>query len=117
MHDLEELDTSLGRNRAFIDRLGGRGKLSAEECLGFAVTGPTLRAAGVASDLRRNEPYLVYEELVFDLPVGLVGDNLDRLPRLHGGNSSKSLDGGPVCDSFGGFGSRRIQASRPMARS
>jgi NADH:ubiquinone oxidoreductase subunit D len=78
LHDLEELDTSLGQNRAFIDRLGGRGKLSAEECLAFAVTGPTLRAAGVASDLRRSEPYLVYDELVFDLPVGLVGDNLDR---------------------------------------
>jgi NADH-quinone oxidoreductase subunit D len=78
LHDLEELDTSLGQNRVFIDRLGGRGKLSAEECLAFAVTGPILRAAGVASDLRRSEPYLVYDELVFDLPVGLVGDNLDR---------------------------------------
>ncbi len=44
----------------------------------MGVTGPLLRAAGVASDLRRTEPYLVYDELVFDLPVGLVGDNLDR---------------------------------------
>ncbi len=76
--DLDELDSFLGENRIFVDRLRGRGGLSAEQCLAFSVTGPLLRAAGVASDLRRSEPYLVYDELVFDLPVGLVGDNLDR---------------------------------------
>jgi len=76
--DLDEFDRSLGKNRIFVDRLRGRGRLSAEQCLAFSVTGPLLRAAGVASDLRRSEPYLIYDELVFDLPVGLVGDNLDR---------------------------------------
>ena len=76
--DLEDVDGALGQNRIFVDRLRGRAKLSAEECLAMGVTGPLLRAAGVASDLRRTDPYLVYDELVFDLPVGLVGDNLDR---------------------------------------
>jgi NADH-quinone oxidoreductase subunit D len=76
--DLDDLDAVLGQNRVFIDRLRGRAKLSADQCLAFGVTGPLLRAAGVASDVRRSEAYLVYDELVFDLPVGLVGDNLDR---------------------------------------
>jgi NADH-quinone oxidoreductase subunit D len=76
--DLEDVDVALGQNRIFVDRLRGRAKLSAEQCLAMGVTGPLLRAAGVASDLRRSEPYLVYDELVFDLPIGLVGDNLDR---------------------------------------
>lgn len=76
--DLDDIEVVLGQNRIFIDRLRGRAVLSAEACLAMGVTGPLLRAAGVASDLRRTEPYLVYDELVFDLPVGLLGDNLDR---------------------------------------
>ena len=75
---LDDFDAVLGQNRIFVDRLRGRAALPAELCLAYGVSGPLLRAAGVASDLRRNEPYLVYEELAFDLPVGLVGDNLDR---------------------------------------
>jgi NADH-quinone oxidoreductase subunit D len=42
------------------------------------VTGPVLRAAGVPLDLRKQEPYLVYDELDFDVPIGEVGDNYDR---------------------------------------
>ena len=76
--DLDDVDAALGQNRVFIDRLRGRAQLSADQGLAFSVTGPLLRAAGVISDLRRSEAYGVYDELVFDVPVGLVGDNLDR---------------------------------------
>ncbi|MDE0884726.1 MAG: NADH-quinone oxidoreductase subunit D [Myxococcota bacterium] len=75
---LDDFDAVLGQNRIFVDRLRGRGVLNAQACLGYGISGPLLRAAGVAADLRRDEPYLVYDELAFDLPVGLVGDNLDR---------------------------------------
>ena len=76
--DLDDVDAALGQNRVFIDRLRGRAQLSADQGLAFSVTGPLLRAAGVVSDLRRSEPYSVYDDMVFDVPVGLVGDNLDR---------------------------------------
>ena len=75
---LADLDREATRNRGFADRLKGSGLLSAEDCIGYAVTGPLLRAAGVAHDLRRVEPILVYDELDFDVPVGQVGDNYDR---------------------------------------
>ena len=75
---LDDFDGVLGQNRIFVDRLRGKSQLVAQDCLAFGISGPLLRAAGVAADLRRDEPYLAYDELVFDLPVGLVGDNLDR---------------------------------------
>jgi NADH-quinone oxidoreductase subunit D len=65
-------------NRIFVDRLKGTGTLSKEDCLAYAVTGPVLRACGVPLDLRKAEPYLVYEELDFDVPIGEIGDNYDR---------------------------------------
>ncbi len=65
-------------NRIFVDRLRGTGVISREDCLAYAVTGPLLRAAGIPLDLRKQEPYLVYDELDFDVPIGEVGDNYDR---------------------------------------
>ena len=49
-----------------------------ETCLRYAVTGPILRSTGVPLDLRKSEPYLTYDQLDFDVPVGTVGDNYDR---------------------------------------
>ena len=66
------------RNRIFVDRLKDTGVLSKADCLRYAVTGPMLRAAGVPLDLRKQEPYLVYDEIDFDVPIGSVGDNYDR---------------------------------------
>ncbi len=73
--DFEEVVT---QNRIFVDRLKGTGIISQEDCLRYAVTGPVLRSTGVAFDLRKDEPYLTYGELDFDVPVGDVGDNYDR---------------------------------------
>jgi NADH-quinone oxidoreductase subunit D len=75
LKDFEDVVTS---NRIFVDRLKGTGIISKEECLRYAVTGPILRSAGVPLDLRKSEPYLVYDEIDFDVPIGEVGDNYDR---------------------------------------
>jgi NADH-quinone oxidoreductase subunit D len=65
-------------NRIFIDRMRGTGMISKEDLVSYSVTGPLLRAAGVPHDLRKAEPYLVYDEIDFDIPIGEVGDNYDR---------------------------------------
>jgi NADH-quinone oxidoreductase subunit D len=75
---LVDFDRLVTRNRIFVDRLRDTGILSKEDCIRYAVTGPLLRAAGVALDLRKDEPYLTYDEIDFDVPVGRTGDNYDR---------------------------------------
>ena len=75
LRDFEDLVT---HNRLFVDRLQGTGILSQQDCLRYGVTGPLLRAAGVPLDLRKDEPYLCYDRVDFDVPVGEVGDNYDR---------------------------------------
>lgn len=75
---LKDFDDVVTENRIFVDRLRGTGFLSREDCIRYAVTGPLLRAAGVAHDLRKSQPYLVYDRLDFDIPIGEVGDNYDR---------------------------------------
>jgi NADH-quinone oxidoreductase subunit D len=75
---LADFDKVVTRNRIFVDRLKETGVISKEDCLRYAVTGPMLRSAGVALDLRKQEPYLIYDELDFDVPIGSVGDNYDR---------------------------------------
>lgn len=66
-------------NRIFIDRLKGVGILKAETAINYGVTGPVLRASGVAHDLRKSAPYLIYDRLDFDIPIGEVGDSWDRV--------------------------------------
>jgi NADH-quinone oxidoreductase subunit D len=73
--DFEEVVT---QNRIFVDRLKGTGIISQEDCLRYAVTGPMLRSTGVPLDVRKDEPYLVYDQIDFDVPVGEIGDNYDR---------------------------------------
>jgi NADH-quinone oxidoreductase subunit D len=75
LRDFDEVITS---NRIFVDRLKGTGVISKEDCLRYAVTGPILRSAGVPLDLRKATPYLKYDEIDFDVPIGEVGDNYDR---------------------------------------
>jgi len=75
---LKDYDAMMTRNRIFVDRLRDTGVLSKEDCLAYGVTGPVLRAAGVELDLRKAEPYMVYDEIDFDVPVGQTGDNYDR---------------------------------------
>jgi len=73
--DFEDL---LLANPIFRERMEGTGKLASAELVALGVTGPLLRAAGVPYDVRRAQPYLVYDRLDFDVPIGEAGDNMDR---------------------------------------
>jgi NADH-quinone oxidoreductase subunit D len=75
---LAECEDMLTNNRIFRDRMEGVGPLSAEEALSYGLTGPCLRACGVDYDVRKDNPYLVYDRLEFDVPVGTRGDCFDR---------------------------------------
>jgi len=75
---LRESDTLLTRNRIFVDRMSGTGKISAEDAISYGITGPFLRGSGVDYDVRKDCPYAVYDRLQFDVPVGTRGDNFDR---------------------------------------
>ncbi|MGH7949497.1 MAG: NADH dehydrogenase (quinone) subunit D [Candidatus Binataceae bacterium] len=75
---LSDCDTLLSRNRVFIDRMSGVGVMSREDAISYGITGPLLRATGVPHDLRKADPYLVYDRFNFDVPTGERGDNYDR---------------------------------------
>ncbi len=75
---IKEVDQLLTKNRIFYDRMKDTGTISKEDALAYSVTGPFLRSTGVDFDVRRATPYLVYDRLDFEIPVGENGDNLDR---------------------------------------
>ncbi len=76
---LKDLHACLDRNRIFLDRTVGIGKISKEDAISYGWTGPVLRATGVESDLRKDEPYYDYETYDWDVVVGTNGDANDRL--------------------------------------
>jgi NADH-quinone oxidoreductase subunit D len=73
-----DMDRLLTDNEIFISRTHGIGSLSAEACVNAGITGPMLRAAGVNYDLRKDEPYSIYDRFDFDIPLGTNGDCYDR---------------------------------------
>ncbi len=75
---LEEYDTLMTNQPIWRERLQGVGFLSKEEALALSITGPLLRSAGVAWDLRSTMPYLAYDQVDFDVLVGSYGDCFDR---------------------------------------
>ncbi|HEX2576048.1 MAG TPA: NADH-quinone oxidoreductase subunit D [Aquihabitans sp.] len=75
---LGEYDTLMTDQPIWRERLQGVGTISAEEALALGATGPVLRSTGYAWDLRRDMPYLAYDELDFDVVVGTYGDSFDR---------------------------------------
>ena len=75
---LADCDRLLSRNRIFVDRMVGVGKLAQPEAISWGLTGPLLRATGVSYDVRKAEPYLVYDRMDFAVPTGTSGDNYDR---------------------------------------
>ncbi|HTL69916.1 MAG TPA: NADH-quinone oxidoreductase subunit D [Candidatus Eisenbacteria bacterium] len=75
---LKEIEALLDKNRIFVDRLRDTGVTTKEHAVAYGVTGPFLRSTGVDYDVRKAQPYLVYDRLDFDVPVGEHGDNLDR---------------------------------------
>ncbi len=75
---IDECERLINRNRIFFDRCRNIGVISAEEALAIGFTGPNLRGSGVAMDLRRDTPYLVYDQLDFDVITEKEGDSLAR---------------------------------------
>lgn len=75
---VDEYETLLTDNRIWKQRTVGVGVVSPERALALGFTGPMLRGSGVEWDLRRKQPYEVYSELKFDIPVGVNGDCYDR---------------------------------------
>lgn len=76
--NIAESETLLTRNRIFVDRTRDVGVISRELAIDYGLTGPNLRGSGVDYDVRKANPYLVYKDLEFDIPVGSVGDSYDR---------------------------------------
>ena len=75
---LDEYDTLLTDNRIWKQRTVNIGIVTPERALNMGFTGPMLRGSGIAWDLRKKQPYEVYDQLDFDIPVGHTGDVYDR---------------------------------------
>src|SRR3989338_6126185 len=108
---LDEVHRLLTCNRIFMDRMVGVGALSREETIAYAITGPLLRAVGVPYDVRRAQPYYVYDRLDFEIPTQKDGDNYARyLVRIAEMEQSMriveqalaAIPGGPINVDFAG---------------
>jgi NADH-quinone oxidoreductase subunit D len=76
--NVDEYNNLLTDNRIWKQRLVGIGVVSPERALQMGFTGPMLRGSGIEWDLRKKQPYEVYDKLDFDIPVGVNGDSYDR---------------------------------------
>ncbi|HEX9028872.1 MAG TPA: NADH dehydrogenase (quinone) subunit D [Anaerolineales bacterium] len=77
-HRIDEYEALLTKNVLFMKRTQGIGVLSLEDALRWGITGPMLRASGLAHDLRKSNPYSGYEQYEFDIPVFTAGDTYAR---------------------------------------
>lgn len=80
---VEEYNELLSYNKIFVERLASVAPISREDAISYGLVGPNLRASGVKRDLRKDEPYSIYPDLDFKVPVGTneigtIGDCLDR---------------------------------------
>jgi NADH-quinone oxidoreductase subunit D len=75
---IEDLEGLLTENRIFKQRTVGIGVITAEQAMDWGFSGPNLRASGVAWDLRKSQPYDVYNKVDFDVPIAKHGDCYDR---------------------------------------
>jgi NADH-quinone oxidoreductase subunit D len=75
---IDDYEAILDRNKIWLERTKGLGLLSAEDAIALGQSGPVLRASGVDWDLRRDQPYLAYEQVDFKVPVYPNGDVYDR---------------------------------------
>jgi NADH-quinone oxidoreductase subunit D len=103
--NIDETETFLTRNRIFVDRTQGVGIISRELAIDYGMSGPNLRGSGVEHDMRKAQPYLVYDQMEFEIPIGTTGDSYDRyLVRIEEMRQSvrilhqclDKLPGGPV---------------------
>ncbi|MBK4719976.1 NADH-quinone oxidoreductase subunit D [Azospirillum sp. YIM DDC1] len=102
---VDDIDNLLTNNRIFKQRTVDIGVVTKEEAFNWGFTGPMLRGSGVAWDLRKSQPYEVYDRMDFDVPVGLTGDcwarYLVRMEEMRQSNQMirqclKELPDGPV---------------------
>src|SRR5260370_37790160 len=115
---LAEADGLLTRNRIFVDRMSGTGKISSEDAISYGITGPFLRATGVDYDVRKDCPYAVYDRLQFDVPVGTRGDNFDRyLVRMEEMEQSMRIVEQALRDIPAGPFQANPETGRPMPAS
>ena len=75
---LKDYEQLLTENRIWLKRNKGVGVISAEDAINLGLSGPILRSSGVKWDIRKDEPYLVYDRFAFDIPTGENGDCFDR---------------------------------------
>lgn len=75
---MEDYETLLSKNLIVLERTKGVGVLTKEEALSFGCSGPVARASGVNYDVRKNDPYGIYDTFDFKVPVRYTGDNYDR---------------------------------------
>ncbi len=75
---LKEVQALLNKNRIFLERTVEVGIISQEDALSYGITGPFLRATGYYYDVRKAHPYLFYDEVEFEVPLGENGDTYDR---------------------------------------
>ena len=104
---VDEVKKLLYANRVWLDRVRDVGIMKAEDAISLAWTGPALRGCGVPYDVRKAHPYLKYDQVEFDVPVGSVGDSYDRFAvrfeeiiqsvRIVEQGLDQMPDDGPVC--------------------
>ena len=101
----DEFEALLSTNEIFLSRTRGIGVITPERALDLGLSGPVLRATGIPLDIRRVEPYSIYDRFDFDVPVGTRGDCYERyLIRLQEMRQSlyiveqalRDLPGGPI---------------------
>ena len=85
--NVDDYETLLTDNRIWKQRTVGIGVVSPERAINLGFTGPMLRGSGVEWDLRKKQPYEVYDRMDFDIPVGAQRRHLRPLPRAHGGDA------------------------------
>jgi len=112
---VDEFDRLITRNEIFVKRSASVAVITAAEAIAHGLAGPNLRASGVDWDLRRDEPYSVYPEMEFDVPLGrgergVVGDCYDRfVVRVEEMRQSARI----VRQALGGLPAGDIQAKVP----
>jgi NADH-quinone oxidoreductase subunit D len=78
LDNVGEVRSLLEKNRIFIDRMKGVGVMKLERVKSYGMTGPFARASGLNYDVRKADPYLVYDRMNFDVPTRTAGDNFAR---------------------------------------
>ena len=77
-HYLDELESLITSNEIVLARTKNVGLLTDEQAIDNSISGPNLRASGVKWDLRKADPYEIYDRVKFDVPIGAIGDTFDR---------------------------------------